>query len=82
MACSAGSNVCSFLCCHARPLYGQRTAQMSWNTEVEVILGADLTFCQVLVKENGRSFSHFLTNLCAIIGGVFTVGLPDLTFLT
>lgn len=50
--------------------------------KLEEIVGADLTFCQVLVKENGRSFSHFLTNLCAIIGGVFTVGLPALTFLT
>ncbi|KAL9264486.1 disulfide isomerase-like 5-4-like protein [Drosera capensis] len=33
---------------------------------------------QVLVKENPKSFSHFITNVCAIIGGVFTVaGILD-----
>ncbi|KAK1279697.1 Protein disulfide isomerase-like 5-4 [Acorus gramineus] len=33
---------------------------------------------QVLVTEVPRSFSHFLTNICAIIGGVFTVaGILD-----
>ncbi|KAL4201667.1 hypothetical protein AMTRI_Chr02g259750 [Amborella trichopoda] len=32
----------------------------------------------VLVTENPRSFSHFITNVCAIIGGVFTVaGILD-----
>uniref|UniRef100_A0A453BDN3 Thioredoxin domain-containing protein n=1 Tax=Aegilops tauschii subsp. strangulata TaxID=200361 RepID=A0A453BDN3_AEGTS len=29
---------------------------------------------QVLVTELPKSFSHFITNVCAIIGGVFTVG--------
>lgn len=28
---------------------------------------------QVLISENPKSFSHFITNVCAIIGGVFTV---------
>ncbi|PSR95626.1 Protein disulfide isomerase-like [Actinidia chinensis var. chinensis] len=33
---------------------------------------------QVLITENSRSFSHFITNICAIIGGVFTVaGILD-----
>ncbi|KAL5972741.1 Protein disulfide-isomerase 5-4 [Asimina triloba] len=33
---------------------------------------------QVLITENERSFSHFITNVCAIIGGVFTVaGILD-----
>ncbi|KAL7584153.1 protein disulfide isomerase-like 5-4 isoform X1 [Lactuca sativa] len=33
---------------------------------------------QVLITENSKSFSHFITNLCAIIGGVFTVaGILD-----
>ncbi|CAH9083536.1 unnamed protein product [Cuscuta europaea] len=33
---------------------------------------------QVLITENVNSFSHFLTNVCAIIGGVFTVaGILD-----
>ncbi|XP_058092838.1 protein disulfide isomerase-like 5-4 [Magnolia sinica] len=33
---------------------------------------------QVLVTENQKSFSHFITNVCAIIGGVFTVaGILD-----
>lgn len=33
---------------------------------------------QVLISENAHSFSHFLTNVCAIIGGVFTVaGILD-----
>lgn len=33
---------------------------------------------QVLVTENPKFFSHFITNVCAIIGGVFTVaGIMD-----
>lgn len=33
---------------------------------------------QVLISETPKSFSHFLTNVCAIIGGVFTVaGILD-----
>ncbi|KAG0625487.1 hypothetical protein M758_2G059200 [Ceratodon purpureus] len=38
----------------------------------------ELSPMQVLVKETSKSFSHFITNLCAIIGGVFTVaGIID-----
>lgn len=38
----------------------------------------ELSPMQVLVRENPRSFSHFVTNVCAIIGGVFTVaGIID-----
>jgi hypothetical protein len=33
-----------------------------------------ILFCyQVVITENQKSFSHFITNVCAIIGGVFTV---------
>lgn len=33
---------------------------------------------QILVSEDSKSFSHFITNVCAIIGGVFTVaGILD-----
>jgi len=33
---------------------------------------------QVLVKEQPRPFYHFITTVCAIIGGVFTVaGIAD-----
>ncbi|CAD5315185.1 unnamed protein product [Arabidopsis thaliana] len=35
----------------------------------------------VLISENPKSFSHFITNVCAIIGGVFTVaGILDSIF--
>ncbi|KAF7833868.1 protein disulfide-isomerase 5-4 [Senna tora] len=38
----------------------------------------ELSPMQVLVTENQKSFSHFITNVCAIIGGVFTVaGIVD-----
>eukprot|EP00270_Netrium_digitus_P003478 TRINITY_DN1404_c0_g1_i1.p1 TRINITY_DN1404_c0_g1~~TRINITY_DN1404_c0_g1_i1.p1 ORF type:complete len:512 (+),score=119.19 TRINITY_DN1404_c0_g1_i1:48-1583(+) len=38
----------------------------------------ELSPMQVLITENRRPFSHFITNLCAIIGGVFTVaGIVD-----
>ncbi|KAM4092508.1 hypothetical protein ACB094_06G044900 [Castanea mollissima] len=38
----------------------------------------ELSPMQVLITENPKSFSHFLTNVCAIIGGVFTVaGILD-----
>ncbi|XP_077221578.1 protein disulfide isomerase-like 5-4 [Tasmannia lanceolata] len=33
----------------------------------------ELSPMQVLVTENPKSLSHFITNVCAIIGGVFTV---------
>lgn len=33
----------------------------------------ELSPMQVLITENSKSFSHFITNVCAIIGGVFTV---------
>ncbi|XP_074348054.1 protein disulfide-isomerase 5-3-like [Apium graveolens] len=38
----------------------------------------ELSPMQVVIEESHKSFSHFLTNLCAIIGGVFTVaGILD-----
>ncbi|KAF8409522.1 hypothetical protein HHK36_005599 [Tetracentron sinense] len=38
----------------------------------------ELSPMQVLVTENPKSFSHFITNVCAIVGGVFTVaGILD-----
>ncbi|XP_050367379.1 protein disulfide-isomerase 5-3-like isoform X2 [Argentina anserina] len=38
----------------------------------------ELSPMQVLVTENEKAFSHFITNVCAIIGGVFTVaGILD-----
>lgn len=38
----------------------------------------ELSPMQVLITENPRSFSHFITNVCAIIGGIFTVaGILD-----
>ncbi|KAM7492681.1 hypothetical protein LguiA_035602 [Lonicera macranthoides] len=38
----------------------------------------ELSPMQVIVTENPKSFSHFITNVCAIIGGVFTVaGIVD-----
>ncbi|KAI9186220.1 hypothetical protein LWI28_015019 [Acer negundo] len=38
----------------------------------------ELSPMQVVVSENPRSFSHFITNVCAIVGGVFTVaGILD-----
>ncbi|XP_058779860.1 protein disulfide-isomerase 5-4-like [Vicia villosa] len=33
----------------------------------------ELSPMQVLITEHQKSFSHFITNVCAIIGGVFTV---------
>ncbi|CAH8301869.1 unnamed protein product [Eruca vesicaria subsp. sativa] len=41
----------------------------------------DLSPMQVMISENPKSFSHFITNVCAIIGGVFTVaGILDSIF--
>ncbi|GAV86288.1 COPIIcoated_ERV domain-containing protein, partial [Cephalotus follicularis] len=38
----------------------------------------ELSPMQVLIIENPNTFSHFITNVCAIIGGVFTVaGILD-----
>ncbi|KAL4342000.1 hypothetical protein GQ457_08G007260 [Hibiscus cannabinus] len=35
----------------------------------------ELSPMQVLITEDSKSFSHFITNVCAIIGGVFTVSI-------
>ncbi|GKV15697.1 hypothetical protein SLEP1_g26462 [Rubroshorea leprosula] len=41
----------------------------------------ELSPMQVLITENPKSFSHFITNVCAIIGGIFTVaGILDSIF--
>ncbi|XP_039028492.1 protein disulfide isomerase-like 5-4 [Hibiscus syriacus] len=41
----------------------------------------ELSPMQVLITEDSKSFSHFITNVCAIIGGVFTVaGILDSVF--
>ncbi|XP_013622068.1 PREDICTED: protein disulfide-isomerase 5-3 [Brassica oleracea var. oleracea] len=41
----------------------------------------ELSPMQILITENPKSLSHFITNLCAIIGGVFTVaGIIDSIF--
>ncbi|XP_010545546.1 PREDICTED: protein disulfide-isomerase 5-3 [Tarenaya hassleriana] len=41
----------------------------------------ELSPMQVLITENSKSFSHFITNVCAIIGGIFTVaGILDSIF--
>ncbi|KAI4322809.1 hypothetical protein L6164_022468 [Bauhinia variegata] len=41
----------------------------------------ELSPMQVLITENQKSFSHFITNVCAIIGGIFTVaGIIDSIF--
>ncbi|KAK8483069.1 hypothetical protein V6N11_049611 [Hibiscus sabdariffa] len=41
----------------------------------------ELSPMQVLITEDSKSFSHFITNVCAIIGGVFTVaGILDSIF--
>jgi hypothetical protein len=34
---------------------------------------------QVVVKEESKAFYHFLTSVCAIIGGVFTVAVSTLS---
>ena len=45
------------------------------------IFSYDISPMQVLVKEEGKTFAQFLTQICAIIGGVFTVtGLVDAAF--
>jgi len=38
-----------------------------------VFFSYDLSPIRVDLRESSKSFLHFLTNLCAIVGGVFTV---------
>ncbi|GMI74180.1 PROTEIN DISULFIDE ISOMERASE 12, PDI-like 5-3, ARABIDOPSIS THALIANA PROTEIN DISULFIDE ISOMERASE 12 [Hibiscus trionum] len=60
------------------------TAHSSLSQSVDVPVAKfhfELSPMQVLIIENSKSFSHFITNLCAIIGGVFTVaGILDSIF--
>jgi hypothetical protein len=56
---------------HQKPIENQRSLP-------GVYFFYDLSPIMVQVKESRRSFFHFLTQLCAIIGGVFTVaGIVD-----
>ncbi|XP_039048527.1 protein disulfide-isomerase 5-3-like [Hibiscus syriacus] len=57
------------------------TAHSSLSQSIDVPVAKfhfELSPMQVLIIEKPKSFSHFITNLCAIIGGVFTVaGILD-----
>lgn len=58
---------------HFRPKNAQHP-----NVVPGVFFMYDLNPIMVHIKESKKSFLHFLTNLCAIIGGVFTVsGIID-----
>ena len=47
----------------------------------ELLSAYDAANSQVVVKEERKTFAGFLTQICAIIGGVFTVtGLIDASF--
>ncbi|KAL5548275.1 hypothetical protein UlMin_003506 [Ulmus minor] len=60
------------------------TAHSSWSRSFYLPVAKfhfELSPMQVLVTETPKSFSHFITNVCAIIGGVFTVaGILDSIF--
>ncbi|KAJ3703094.1 hypothetical protein LUZ61_006799 [Rhynchospora tenuis] len=48
------------------------------KSQAGVIIYYDFSPIKVIFKEEKRSFLHYLTNLCAIVGGVFTVaGIVD-----
>lgn len=43
----------------------------------------DMSPIQIVVRESRKAFYHFVTTLCAIIGGIFTVaGIVDGVFHT
>jgi hypothetical protein len=41
--------------------------------EAGVFFFYDLSSIRVTIEEKRRSFWHFITSLCAIVGGLFTV---------
>ncbi|KAG0474097.1 hypothetical protein HPP92_015954 [Vanilla planifolia] len=57
------------------------TAHSSWVHSLNIPVAKfhfEPSPMQVLVSETSKPFSHFITNLCAITGGVFTVaGILD-----
>ncbi|CAN1318595.1 Protein disulfide-isomerase 5-4 [Linum perenne] len=57
--------------------YYEYTAHSSLAESVDIPVAKfhfELSPMQVLITEIPKSFSHFITNVCAIIGGIFTVG--------
>ena len=51
-------------------------SHLSWNAGVFFMY--DLSPMMVQLTETRRSLTHFLTGVCAIVGGVFTVaGMVD-----
>ncbi|XP_022001473.1 protein disulfide-isomerase 5-3 isoform X3 [Helianthus annuus] len=58
--------------------YTAHTSLIHANTIPAAKFHLEFSPMQVLITENLKPFSHFITNLCAIIGGVFTVaGILD-----
>nr|XP_043630720.1 protein disulfide-isomerase 5-3-like [Erigeron canadensis] len=58
--------------------YTAHTSMIHANTIPAAKFHLQFSPMQVLITENAKPFSHFITNLCAIIGGVFTVaGILD-----
>ncbi|CAN1318593.1 Protein disulfide-isomerase 5-4 [Linum perenne] len=61
--------------------YYEYTAHSSLAESVDIPVAKfhfELSPMQVLITEIPKSFSHFITNVCAIIGGIFTVaGILD-----
>eukprot|EP00891_Asterochloris_glomerata_P002898 jgi/Astpho2/2898/e_gw1.00050.129.1_t len=57
--------------------FRRQDADMGLNTP-GVFFFYEMSAIKVVFKEKRQSFTHFLTNVCAIVGGVFTVsGLID-----
>lgn len=46
---------------------------MSWWMDAAVYFVYDLSPIVVTIKENRRNFGHFITRLCAVLGGTFAV---------
>ena len=57
---------------------GVRVNRILLLTPTGVFFMYDLSPMMVQLTEHRRSFTHFLTGVCAIVGGVFTVaGMVD-----
>jgi len=54
--------------------YTSNSRQVANRKDVpEVLIGFDISPMAIIVEDEAIPFYHFLTSVCAIIGGIFTV---------
>ena len=64
--------------CDSVPIEGENPLSINMQQKFSSCVDFHFLYLQVMISEKSSSFLHFLTSVCAIVGGVFTVsGIVD-----